>query len=251
MIRETKQIYSTHERFIGWKHNSCETPPDPSLLIDYVAEFINGNEEIHYGALSESAPWEVIKYWREHAHRCSCCAKVAGNNVNYKAKIDEIYHGWQISISKEALEYLLDGTGWRHRDRFSPNFNFNINDGHPFVVYVLSNGYVSEPTKANLVNWERANSLREHYIVAWKFVDVYDHKKEVLKVALSEGWTEWNPNCGLEQPDLPEGTEVIFMNRDGFISIPYAFDQTRWTWGKDSENDKIAYKIVDKEKADD
>jgi len=161
MIRETKQIYNTNEKFIGWKYNTCTKRPDPSLLIDYVVEFISGNEEIHYGALSESAPWEIIKYWREHAHRCSCCARVADNSVNHEAE------------------------------------------------------------------------------------------KEVLKVALSEGWTEWNPNCGLEQPDLPEGTEVIFMNRDGFISIPYAFDQTRWTWGKDSENDKIAYKIVDKDKADD
>jgi hypothetical protein len=256
MIKETKQIYSTNERFIGWKHNTCNLafengcntkPPDPSLLIDYVAIY-EGNESVNYGVLAENAPLEhfTVKYWREHAHRCSCCARVADNSVNYEAKAEEVYRGYQVLIDKKTLKYLLDGTGWILPNRFSPiPVPDPSKDELPFVVYVLSNGYVSEPTKANLVNWERGkNHLREHYIVAWKVVDVYNHKKELLKFALSEEWTEWNPNCELEHPDLPEGTEVIFMNRDGFISIPYAFDQTRWTWGKDSENDKIAYKIV-------
>ena len=103
MIRETKQIYSTNEKFIGWKHNTCNESggntklPDPSLLIDYVAIY-EGIESVNYGVLAENAPLEhyTVKYWREHAHRCSCCAKVEGNNVNHEAKIDEIYHGWQI-----------------------------------------------------------------------------------------------------------------------------------------------------------
>jgi hypothetical protein len=145
------------------------------------------------------------------------------------------------------LEFLLTDTDWRARYKYSAN-NFLWNE-ETYIIYVLSNGYVSEPTKAIDVNWDEGRNERSHYIVAWKPCENDNpeekQKKHIFKIAKQEGWIDWNSNGELEKPNLQDGTKVLFMLRSGFISAPWDFEQTHWIRNGDPENDIIAYKILE------
>lgn len=109
---------------------------------------------------------------------------------------------------------------------------------------------------------------RQLYRILWdineniKFLlgaDKIEKKSEDAEYAklyrlIKEGWTLWEPSCELKEPDLPKGTEVIFMTKGGLISSPRFVESIWWWWGEnegDLEYHIIAYRIVNKEKADD
>jgi hypothetical protein len=72
-------IYSTNSKYIGWKHYNKYTmkSPDPSKFVDYITFSRDGEPEYHFGVLSENVDWALgVDLWREHEHRCSCCARV-------------------------------------------------------------------------------------------------------------------------------------------------------------------------------
>jgi hypothetical protein len=244
-------IYSTNSKYIGWKHydDGFMKRPDPSKFVDCITFSKDKEPEYNFGVLSKDVPWEKVDLWREHEHRCSCCAKVTrGEKARPSAaRYEELWHGYKTLISMSTLEFLLKDTDWKAYCQYSGN-NIKWKDDD-YIIYVLSNGYVSEPTKAIDVNWNEERNERTHYIVAWKPCEndkpEEKLKKHILNAAKQEGWIDWNPNEGLERPNLPEGTEVLFMLRSGFISVPYDFEQTHWIRNGDPENDIIAYKIVE------
>ena len=244
-------IYSTNSKYIGWKHcdDNFMTKPDPSKFVDYITFVKDGEPEYHFGVLSKNVNWPFVNLWREHEHRCSCCAKVTCNAKAAPAAepYEEVLYGYKTLISLSTLEFLLKDTDWRAHCKYSSNTR-EWNKDH-YIIYVLSNGYVSEPTRAIDIDWDEGTKERSHYIVAWKPCEndkpEEKQKKHILKIAKQEGWIDWNPNGELERPNLPEGTEVLFMLRSGFISVPFDFEQTHWIRNGDPENDIVAYKIVE------